>query len=110
MSEVTTVAPSREAFEPLLQAEHGVYLKAALVDALVRADMLLKPGMLYGLRQPISEGGRWHPDNIGAAPIADAFAYWGEQFRRAQAVANATAPALIRGGVRPEKQKKKGWF
>jgi len=70
----------------------------------------LKPGMLYGLRQPISEGGRWHPDNIGAAPIADAFAYWGEQFRRAQAVANATAPALIRGGVRPEKQKKKGWF
>lgn len=110
LTRVDSIAPSREAFVERTKTEYVAFLKTALVDALIRQDMLLKPGMLYGLKQPASEGGRWHPDNIGAAPIADAFAYWGDLFRRARALANAKAPALIRGGVRPDKQPKKGWF
>jgi len=111
ISQVDAIATARDAFIAQVEAEPLEYLKTTLVDALVRQEMVLKPGMLYGLKQPPSEGGRWHPDNIGAAPIAEAFAYWGDRFRRAQAAANAAAPALIRSGKRPEKQiKKKGWF
>lgn len=99
--QVETAAPSLKVFLEKLETEHDRYLRTALADALTERRMALKEGMLYGLKQPASEGGRWDPDNIGAAPIAEAFAYWGDQFRRAQAAAKARSE---------QPTKKKGWF
>ena len=48
MNEVTTVAPSREAFEPLLQAEHGVYLGSTKTKRGVRT-IVLPPDVVASL-------------------------------------------------------------
>jgi hypothetical protein len=58
-----------------------VTLKTKLMEQLVKADMLLPVGMVYGLKVPRAEGGKYHPDNIGTAPIAEAFAYMGARFK-----------------------------
>lgn len=80
--------------------ENLVMLKTKLLEQLIKADKLIKIGMVYGLQTPRSEGGKYEPDNIGAAPIADAFAYMGARFQAKNAPPPQppeTAPATSAG-------------
>ena len=81
---VDRIAINRDNALERINTESLVMLKTKLLEQLIKADMLLPVGMLCGLRTPKSEGGRYHPDNIGTAPIVDAFAYMGSLFQRAQ--------------------------
>jgi hypothetical protein len=82
---VDRIGINRDKAMERIEADNLVTLKTKLMEQLIKADMLLPVGMLYGLKTPRSEGGRYHPDNIGTAPIADAFAYMGVRFRNANA-------------------------
>jgi hypothetical protein len=85
-----------------ISREHLVMLKTKLLEQLIKGDRLLPAGMLYGLKTPRSQGGKYHPDNIGTATIADTFAYLGQLFREKQ------APPPAGPAARPDpKQKSK---
>jgi hypothetical protein len=77
---VDRAAINRTQFIQRVEAEHLVMLKARIVDMLIVGDKLLKVGMVYGLKTPRSEGGKYHVDNLGAAKVEDAFAYMGQRF------------------------------
>jgi hypothetical protein len=87
-SKVGKVAISRDQFFERINREHLPMLKTKLLEQLFVGDRVLKAGMLYGLKIPRSEGGKYHPDNIGAASIDDTFAYLGDLF----GAKNAPAP------------------
>ena len=65
-----------------ISAEHLVMLKTKLMEQLIKADRLLPAGKIYGLIVSRLEGGKYHPDNVGVAPMADAFAFMGAEFQR----------------------------
>lgn len=78
-----------------IESEHFGMLKTKLMEQLIKGDKLLPAGMLYGLKTPRGEGGKYHPDNVGTASIADTFAYLGAQFRAKQnAPATEQKPTL----------------
>jgi hypothetical protein len=86
---VDRFAINRDKASDRIAGEHLVTLKTKLMEQLIRSDKLLPAGLLYGLRTPRSQGGKYHPDNIGTATIADTFAYLGQLFR----AKNASPPA-----------------
>jgi hypothetical protein len=96
---VDRVALNQEKFLERLSREHLTMLKTKLLEALFVGDKLVKVGMIYGLKTPRSAGGKYHPDNFGAAPIADAFAYMGDRFKKK----NTPPPP-----AEPEAKKKSG--
>jgi hypothetical protein len=85
---IDRIAINRDKAAERISREHLAMLKTKLLEQLIRGDKLLPAGMLYGLKTPRSQGGKYHPDNIGTASIADTFAYLGQLFR-----AKATQPA-----------------
>jgi hypothetical protein len=78
---VDRFAINRDKASDRIASEHLVTLKTKLMEQLIRSDKLLPAGLLYGFRTPRSQGGKYHPDNIGTATIADTFAYLGQLFR-----------------------------
>jgi hypothetical protein len=97
---VDRVAMNRDKAAERIEREHLVMLKTKLLEQLIRGDRLLPAGMLYGLKTPRCNGGQYHPDNIGTAPIKDTFEYLGKLFRAGQ-----TRPPA--GPVTDPKQKPK---
>ena len=87
---VDRIAINRAKAIERLEHEHLVMLKTKLMEQLIKGDKLLPKGMLYGLKRSRAAGGKYHPDNIGTATIADTFAYLGLMFQAKQA---ASAPA-----------------
>ncbi len=81
-------------------------LKTKLLEQMIVADRLLPVGMLYGLKVSRPDGGKYHPDNLGTAPVADAFAYMGDQFR----AKNAPPPEAPEPAAPAPKQKQKSGF
>lgn len=77
-----------------IERDHLVTLKTKLIEQLIKADKVLPVGMLYGLKVPRSEGGKYHPDNIGTATISDTFAYLGQFFHQKQAKPEPPKPTL----------------
>ncbi len=75
-----------------INREHLTMLKTKLIEAMIVSDKLLPTGMLYGLKTPRAEGGRYHPDNIGTASVADSFAYLGARFQAKHAPAMPPEP------------------
>lgn len=98
---VDRIAKTRDDFITRIDSEHLPMLKTKLMEALIVQNRLLKTGMLYGLKRPRSEGGGYETDNVGTAPIADAFAFMGAEFKKKSASVATMAGA---------KAKKKGWF
>jgi hypothetical protein len=98
---VDRVAISRSQFLERLSREHLVMLKTKLMEQLIKADRLLPKGKIYGLIISRLEGGKYHPDNVGVAQIADAFAFIGAEYRRKNPPPSP-APAA------PETKKKSG--
>lgn len=78
---VDRFAINREKASDRIAREHLVTLKTKLMEQLIKSDKLLPAGLLYGLRTPRSQGGKYLPDNIGTATIADTFGYLGQLFR-----------------------------
>jgi hypothetical protein len=109
-SRVDRIAINREKALERIGAEHLVMLKTKLLEQLIRGDRLLPAGMLYGLKVSRSEGGKYHPDNVGTAPLADAFAYMGDQYRRRSASPKPpeTAAAASSPKSGPEQKTKSG--
>ena len=103
---VDRAALSRDQMRERLASDHFVMLKTKLLEALIVQDRLLKTGMLYGLKVPRSEGGTYNPDNVGAAPIAEAFAYMGQLFRKKNPLPAEPTPATSE----PEPKKKSGFW
>jgi hypothetical protein len=102
---VDRIAISNDQFLERVSREHLTMLKTKLMESLIVGDKLAKAGTIYGLMTPRSEGGKYHPDNIGAAPIADAFAYMAELFTKKNA-----PPAPPKGPeAAPAKQKSGIW-
>jgi hypothetical protein len=99
---IDRIAISRPQFLQRLEHEYVVMLKTKLLEALIVEDKLLAAGKLYGLQKPRGEGGQYRTDNIGTAPIADAFAFMGQLFARKNAPPPQPAPAA------PEPKKKTG--
>ena len=99
---VDRIAISKDQFLQRLESEYVVMLKTKLVEALIVEDKLIAAGRLYGLQKPRSEGGEYRTDNIGTAPIADAFAFMGQLFRKKNPLPQQPAPAT------PEPKKKSG--
>jgi hypothetical protein len=97
---VDRIAINRDKAAERLSREHLAMLKTKLLEQLIKGDRLLPAGMLYGLKTPRCNGGRYHPDNIGTAPIRDTFDYLGKLFRAASARPHA-------GPVADPKQKPK---
>jgi len=97
---VDRAALNQEQFLHRLSREYVMMLKTKVMEALIVNDRLLKTGMIYGLKTPRSAGGKYHPDNFGAAPIADSFAYMGALFKKKN-----EAPPLP---AAPESKKKSG--
>jgi hypothetical protein len=100
---VDRIAINRENALKRIGQDALVTLKTRLLEQLIVADMLLPVGKLYGLKVPRSEGGRYHPDNVGTAPVADAFAFMGDQFRRANAQPKAAEQAAADAPKRKQK-------
>jgi len=101
---VDRIAISNSPFLERVSREHLTMLKTKLMEALIIADKLARAGTIYGLITPRSEGGKYHPDNIGAAPIAEAFAFMGAQFTKKNAPpappkAPEVAPAKQKSGI-----------
>jgi hypothetical protein len=97
---VERIAINRESALQRIGQDHLITLKTKLMEQMIIADRLLPVGMIYGLSVSRADGGRYHPDNVGTARIADAFAYLGDQYRRQnsspktpEAVAAEPAPA-----------------
>lgn len=84
---VDRFAINRDKASERIEREHLVTLKTKLLEQLIKGDMLLPAGMLYGLKTPRSRGGQYHPDNIGTAHVSDTFAYLGQLFRAKNAPA-----------------------
>jgi len=105
-SRVDRIAINRDKAVERIGAEHLVMLKTKLLEQMIVADRLLPVGMLYGLKVARSEGGKYHPDNVGTAPVADAFTYMGEQFRRK----DAPPPAEAAAAAAPAQQRKPGFW
>jgi hypothetical protein len=80
---VDRIAINRENALQRIGNESFLMLKTKLMEQLIKGDKLLPAGMLYGLKTPRSQGGKYEPDNIGTAPIAEAFAYMGSLFQAA---------------------------
>jgi hypothetical protein len=74
---VEKAAKSHKDFFKRVEKDPATYLRKPLIDQLIKANQLIPVGAMYGLKTPIAEGGRWTIDNVGAASIADAFAYLG---------------------------------
>jgi hypothetical protein len=98
---VDRIAISRDQFLERIGREYVVMLKTKLLEMLIVENKLVAVGKLYGLMTPRSEGGRYSTDNIGVAPIADAFAFMGALFAKKN-TPPAPAPAA------PEPKKKSG--
>src|SRR5262245_34547784 len=84
-SRVDRIAINRDKALERIGVDHLAMLKTKLLEQMIRADKLLPAGMLYGLKVSRGEGGKYHPDNLGTAPVASAFAYIGDQYRRKSA-------------------------
>jgi hypothetical protein len=84
-----------------------VTLKTRLMEQLIVTDRLLPVGMIYGLQVSRSEGGRYHPDNVGTARIADAFAYMGDQFRRKNTPPPKTPEPVVAAAPAAKQKKQK---
>jgi hypothetical protein len=84
---VDRIAINREKALERIAREHLVMLKTKLLEQMIVADRLLPAGMLYGLKVSRSEGGKYHPDNLGTATVAAAFGYLGDQYRKLSAPA-----------------------
>ena len=102
---VDRIAINRDNALKRIAQDHLVTLKTRLMEQLIVGDRLLPVGMVYGLTTPRSEGGRYHPDNVGTARIADAFAYLGDQFKRRSA-SPPDAPEPVAAAAPAAKQKK----
>ncbi|HEV7691451.1 MAG TPA: hypothetical protein VGO52_11530 [Hyphomonadaceae bacterium] len=107
---VDRIGINRDKAMERIEADNLVTLKTKLMEQLIKADMLLPVGMLYGLRTPRAEGGKYHPDNIGTAPIADAFAYMGVRFRNANAEKPKPPEAAKAAGAAKDNDKNKSPF
>jgi hypothetical protein len=113
-SRVDRIAINREKALERMAQDHLVMLKTKLLEQMIRGDKLLPAGMLYGLKVSRADGGKYHPDNLGTAPVADAFAYMGDEYRRksprrkAPEAAVAAAPSKARKAKKP-KQKSGFW-
>lgn len=94
---------NRDQFLERMGREHLTMLKTKLVEAMIVNDRLLPAGMLYGLKTPRSEGGKYHPDNVGTAPVVESLTYLGDQFRIRNASSDAPKPT-------PAKAKPKQTF
>jgi hypothetical protein len=105
---IDRIAINRDKAVERVAAENLVMLKTKLLEQLIKGDMLLPKGMLYGLKTPRSEGGKYHPDNVGTAPIADALAYMGARFRNASA-AKPKPPEAARPGNGKGNDKSPFW-
>jgi hypothetical protein len=101
---VDRAALSRDQLRERLASDHFIMLKTKLLEALIVQNKLLPTGMLYGLKVPRSEGGTYNPDNLGTAPIVDAFAYMGSLFRKKHPLPSQPPPAA------PEPKKKSGFW
>lgn len=106
---VDRIAINRDKAVQRIAAENLVMLKTKLLEQLIKGDMLLPAGMLYGLKTPRSEGGKYHPDNIGTAPIADSFAYMGVRFRNANAAPPKPPAAAKPADAAKDKDKSPFW-
>jgi hypothetical protein len=106
---VDRFAINREKALERISAENLVTLKTKLLEQLIKGDMLLPVGMLYGLKTPRGEGGKYHPDNVGTAPIGDALAYMGVRFRNAS-VAKPKPPEAAKGAGTSKDNKGKSPF
>jgi hypothetical protein len=104
-SRVDRIGINRDQALQRIEREHLVMLKTKLLEQLIKGDRLLPTGMLYGLKTPRSEGGKYHPDNVGTAPVAEALSYLGEQFRKR----NTPAPRPPETAATSPKQKSGFW-
>jgi hypothetical protein len=82
---VDRMAINRDKAIERINNEHLVMLKTKLMEQMIVGNRLLPAGMIYGLQVSRLEGGKYHPDNVGTARIADAFAFMGDEFRRKNA-------------------------
>jgi hypothetical protein len=98
---VDRIAINRENALQRIGQDALVTLKTKLMEQMIVADRLLPVGMIYGLTVSRAEGGRYHPDNVGTAPVANAFAYLGDQFRGK----NAPEPVAAAAPASRKKQK-----
>jgi hypothetical protein len=96
---------NRDQFLDRMNREHLTMLKTKLLEAMVVEDKLLPVGMLYGLKTPRSEGGKYSPDNIGTAPVVASMTYLGDQFR----AKNAPAAAAQKSTAADAKPKPNFW-
>ena len=108
-SRVDRIAINRDKALERIGAEHLAMLKTKLLEQMIRGDRLLPAGKVYGLKLSRAEGGKYHPDNLGTAPMADAFAFMGDQFR-AKNTPQPSAPEAAAAVPAPEKQKKSGFW
>jgi len=107
-SRVERIAINRDKALERIGQEHLAMLKTKLLEQMIRGDRLLPAGMVYGLKVSRAEGGKYHPDNLGTAPVADSFAYLGDQFHRKPAAPRAPeAAAKVSPASPASKQKKK---
>jgi hypothetical protein len=107
-SRVERIAINRDKALERIAQDHLVMLKTKLLEQMIVGNRLLPAGMLYGLKVSRSEGGKYHPDNLGTAPVADAFAYLGDRFRHSNAPAPKGPEAAATAAPAP-KQKSGFW-
>ena len=108
-SRVERIAINRDKALERISQDNLVTLKTKLMEQMIRAGRLLPAGMLYGLKVSRADGGRYHPDNVGTAPVAEAFAYLGDQFRRSNPP-SPKAPETAAVAAPAPKQKQKSGF
>jgi hypothetical protein len=104
-SRVERIAINRDKALERMAQDHLLMLKTKLLEQMIRGDKLLPVGMLYGLKVSRADGGKYHPDNLGTAWVADAFAYMGDQYRRKNAAAPQAAKPVVTPAA-PSKGKK----
>jgi hypothetical protein len=104
---VERIAINREQALQRLGQDHLITLKTKLMEQMIVADRVLPVGMLYGLKTPRSEGGRYHPGNVGTASVENAFAYLGDQFRRKNAPSPEAPEMAAAATPTPESKQKK---
>lgn len=74
---VTEVARDRDEFQDLIDRGDNAnqWLMIPLVDELVAAGVVLKPGYCYGYRQPPVLGGGYTVENTVVIPIAEHYSF-----------------------------------
>ena len=107
---VDRIAINRDKALERMAQEHLVMLKTKLLEQMIVADRLLPVGMLYGLKVSRPDGGKYHPDNLGTAPVADAFAFMGDQFRRKKAPPAKPREAAATGAPASKQKQKSGFW